>query len=140
MLNVEVVFGVMLLAVCAVTPLGAPDTLSVKGVVKVPCVTAHETPTLAACPAVSETVVGLAVRPQSGCAVTAKVNEMVLLTQPPAAVTVIVEVPALAVLVAVKVSVLEPPAVPLRLAGENAAVTPAGTPAIERATAELNPF
>jgi hypothetical protein len=46
----------------------------------------------------------------------------------------------LAVLVAVKVSVLEPPAEPLRLAGENAAVTPAGTPAIERATAELNPF
>jgi hypothetical protein len=58
-----------------------------------------------------------------------------LVTPPPAAVTVKVEVPATAVEAAVRVKVLLP-----LLVGAKLAVTPAGSPVIDNATAELNPF
>jgi hypothetical protein len=58
---------------------------------------------------------------------------------PPVAVTVMVEVPAVAVDAAVKVSVDEPEPGDAMDAGLNAAVTPVGRPEAERAIAELNP-
>jgi hypothetical protein len=53
--------------------------------------------------------------------------------------TVIVEVPAAAVLAAVKVSVELPEPGAAIDVGLNAAVTPVGSPVAERDTAELNP-
>ena len=48
--------------------------------------------------------------------------------------------PPVTVLAAVSVSTLDAAAVPLRDVAENAAVTPLGNPAINRAIAELKPF
>lgn len=69
------------------------------------------------------------------------VSEMVVLweTPPPLALTVIVEVPAAAVLAAVKVSVeLPEPGAAIEV-GLKAAVTPEGRPLAESDTAELKP-
>ena len=63
-----------------------------------------------------------------------------MVTPPPAAVTVMVEVPAAAVEAATSVKVLLPAPGEAMLVGAKVAVTPAGTPVTDRATAELNPF
>jgi len=69
------------------------------------------------------------------------VSEIVVLceTPPPLALTVIVEVPAAAVLATVKVSVELPEPGAAMDVGLNAAVTPAGRPVAESDTAELKP-
>lgn len=68
------------------------------------------------------------------------VSEMVVLWEtPPLALTVIVEVPAAAVLAAVKVSVELPEPGAAIEAGLKAAVTPEGRPLAENDTAELKP-
>jgi hypothetical protein len=63
-----------------------------------------------------------------------------LVTPPPVAVTVKVEVPAAAVEAAARVKVLLPLPGDAILVGAKLAVTPAGTPVIDNATAKLNPF
>jgi hypothetical protein len=69
------------------------------------------------------------------------VSETVVLWDkpPPLAFTVIVEVPAVAVLLAVKVRVELPEPGAAMDVGLNAAVTPAGSPLAESDTAELKP-
>jgi hypothetical protein len=69
------------------------------------------------------------------------VSEMVVLweTPPPLALTVIVEVPAAAVLLAVKVRAELPEPGAAMDVGLNAAVTPEGSPLAESETAELKP-
>jgi hypothetical protein len=62
-----------------------------------------------------------------------------LLTLPPAAVTVNVAAPTVAVDPAVNVTVLEPLPGEAMLVGAKVAVTPLGSPLIEKAMAELNP-
>ena len=62
------------------------------------------------------------------------------MTPPPVAVTVKVEVPAATVEPATKVRVLLPAPGAAMLTGAKVAVTPAGTPLMENATAELNAF
>jgi hypothetical protein len=71
---------------------------------------------------------------------TARLRVWVLVTPAPAAVTANVKVPAAAVEPADRVSVLLPAPGEAMLVGENFAVTPAGTPLIDRATAALNPL
>ena len=63
-----------------------------------------------------------------------------MVTPPPVAVTVKVEVPAATVEPATKVRVLLPAPGAAMLTGAKVAVTPAGTPLIVNDTAELNAF
>jgi hypothetical protein len=63
-----------------------------------------------------------------------------LVNPPPVAVRVTVKVPADFVVAADSVKMLLPLPGAAMLDGENAAVIPLGTPLIENATAELNPF
>jgi hypothetical protein len=69
-----------------------------------------------------------------------RLSVCVLLTPPPVAVTVSVKVPAGTVEPATSDKVLVPAPGEAILTGENVAVTPAGTPLIDRATGALNPF
>src|SRR5581483_408126 len=68
-----------------------------------------------------------------------KATVVVCVTPPPLAVTVTFDVPTAAVLLAVNVSVELPPPGAAIEAGLKLAVTPAGKPEAERATAELKP-
>jgi len=70
---------------------------------------------------------------------TVKETVLVCVTPPPLAVTVIVEVPLVAVLPTVNVSVELPPPGAAMDAGLKLAVTPVGRPDAERETAELKP-
>jgi hypothetical protein len=69
------------------------------------------------------------------------VNETLLVwvTPPPLAVTVIFEVPLIAVLLTVNFNVELPPPGAAIEPGLKLAVTPVGSPEAERVTAELNP-
>ena len=69
-----------------------------------------------------------------------RLSVCVLVTPTPVAVTVSVKVPAGTVEPATSDIVLLPAPGEAMLVGENVAVTPAGTPVIERATGALNPF
>ena len=71
---------------------------------------------------------------------TVRLRLCVLTTPPPDAVTVSVNVPGAAVEPAVSVNVLLPAPGEGMPVGANAAVTPAGTPLMERSTPALNPF
>lgn len=73
-------------------------------------------------------------------AATASVKACVLVTPPPVAVIVRVEVWAAAVEAAVSLSVLVPAPGEAMLVGVKVAVTPLGSPLMERATAALKPF
>lgn len=70
---------------------------------------------------------------------TVKETLAVCVTLPPVAVTVMVEVPVMAVLPTVNVSVELPLPGAARDAGLKLAVTPVGRPEVERETAELKP-
>lgn len=71
---------------------------------------------------------------------TVRLNVWVLVTPPPEAVMVRADVPGAFVELAVSVSLLLPLPGEAMLVGEKPAVTPAGSPLIDNATAELNPF
>jgi hypothetical protein len=123
-----------------VTPAGNPatDTLTVPlnpftavAVTAVPCPNA---------PAVNVKLVGLIARVKSATAAAAtfSVNVAVCISAPDVPVTVIVLDPATALLAAVKISVCEPPAVIVGVAGLTE--TPAGSPLTVIPTPALNPF
>jgi hypothetical protein len=123
----------------AVTPAGTPprekDTAELnaftRAVVKVMDVVAPAVTLALLAPGVSVKV--------AGCEIV-RLTVWVLVTPPPVAVTVSVEVPADAVEAAVNFKVLLPLPGEAILAGEKLAVTPFGTPLMDRATAELNAF
>jgi hypothetical protein len=127
-------------AVFAVTPAGAPATDTESAPVNVPFTEPQETCALVDWPTSSVTLAGFAERAQLAGTVTTRDKEAFCVTPPPLAVTLNGYVPAAAVFATVRVSMLEPPAAPLIVAGENAAATPAGCPVTVRATTELKPF
>ena len=71
---------------------------------------------------------------------TVRLRARVFDTPPPVAVTVSVNVPAVAIDAAARVKVLFPAPGEAMVEGAKVAVTPAGSPLIERAMAEFNPF
>ena len=121
-----------------VIPVGAPVTERPSGSVKVPDTEPQDTWTLAACPAVTVTLLGFADSVQLGGTLTTNETDAVRVTPPPLAVTVTGYEPAFTLVATVNVRVL--PAVAAAVADENAAVTPVGKPAAEKLTEALNPF
>jgi hypothetical protein len=121
----------------AVTPEGNPeadkDTAEVN-----PPLTVVEIVLLPELPCATERLAGEALTLKSGC-VTVRPIVAVWVTPPPVAVTVIVAVPAAAVLLAERVSVELPlPGAAIEV-GLKVAVTPDGNPEAESDTAELKP-
>jgi hypothetical protein len=92
-------------------------------------------------PWATDRLAGEALTAKSGAAGALTVSEMVVVwvTLPPLAVTVMVAVPVVAVLDAVKVSVELPLPGAAKLVGLKLAVTPVGSPDTDNDTAELNP-
>ena len=72
--------------------------------------------------------------------VTVRLTACVFVSPPPVAVTATLAVFVGAVEVAVSVKVVEPPPGVAMLVGAKPAVTPIGSPLIDKATADLNPF
>ncbi len=123
----------------AVTPDGSPDAERVTAELNPPDgVTVRPTGTVPL--RTTLTVEGAAVSARAGVgAVTVSATVAVLVRPPPEAVIVTVAGPVVAVLEAEKVTVLVPAPGAAILAGAKLAVTPDGSPAAERVTAELNP-
>jgi hypothetical protein len=117
-----------------VTPLGRPDADSVTLLLK-PFCAVIVTILAADAPRGSPRVAGSRDSVKFG-AVMVRTIFVVLLSAPEEPVTVTVAVPAVAVLLALKVREL----VPVVLDGLNAAVTPLGSPETPRATIPLKPF
>jgi len=90
-------------------------------------------------PAVTLTLVALGVSVKLGVK-TVRVIVWVLITPPPVAVAVRVDTPGVAVEVADNVNVLLPFPGAAMLVGAKLAVTPVGSPLIDKATTALNPF
>ena len=140
--NVNVLWplpGVAMLvgAKLAVTPLGSPlaDRATAElNPVPPAVVTVIGTDPLRATPAL------LALIESANVPVTVRLKVWVLVTPPPAAVMVRLEFPAGALADAVNVKVLLPLPGEAMLVGAKEAVTPAGSPLTDKATAELKPF
>jgi hypothetical protein len=124
----------------AVTPEGSPVAESETAELNPP-ETLLEIELVPEPPRTTETLAGEALTLKSGVAVLETVSETVVLweTPPPLALIVTVEVPTVAVLLAVKVRVELPEPGAAMDAGLNEAVTPEGSPVAESETAELNP-
>jgi hypothetical protein len=124
----------------AVTPAGRPDAERATAELKPP-LTVVETDELPEVPCVTERLAGEAVIVKLGeaAALTVRVTVVVWVTPPPVAVTVTVEVPVVAVLPAVNLSVELPLPGAAIEPGLKLAVTPAGRPEADNATAELKP-
>jgi hypothetical protein len=124
----------------AVTPAGSPLAESEIAELKPP-ETVVETVLLPEPPCATETLVGEALIVKLGDAVAETEREIVVLweTPPPLALIVTVDVPVVAVLLAVNVRVELPEPGAAMEVGLNEAVTPAGSPLAEREIAELNP-
>jgi hypothetical protein len=75
-------------AVLAVTPVGAPETASVSGAAKVPWTEPQETERGVDCPAIRLTLDGEAANVQLADTGTTAVNDVVWVTPPPVALTV----------------------------------------------------
>lgn len=120
----------------AVTPEGRPLALKATVPPKPP-VGVMVMVLIAVVPWLSDRLAGLAARENPGItgALTVRLTDAVCVSVPLVPVTVMLVVPVVAVLDAVKVSVL----LPLVDAGLKLAVTPAGKPLVERATLPLNP-
>jgi hypothetical protein len=124
----------------AVTPVGTPDAERATAELNPP-LTAVDIVVLPELPCTTERLAGDAVTVKLGAAaaLTVSATVVVWVTPPPVAVTVTVEVPVVAVLPAVNVSVELPlPGAAIEL-GLKLAVTPAGRPEADNATAELKP-
>src|SRR6476469_1161090 len=124
----------------AVTPVGTPDAERATAELNPP-LTAVDIVVLPELPCITERLAGEAaiVKLGAAAAFTVRVTVVVWVTPPPVAVTVTVEVPVVAVLPAVNVSVELPlPGAAIEL-GLKLAVTPAGRPEADKATAELKP-
>jgi hypothetical protein len=123
----------------AVTPNGSPVAERVTAELKPPDgVTVRPTGTVPARETLTEDEATVKLRAGVG-AVTVSVKVAVWTKPPPAAVIVTVADPAVALLDAENVSVLDPEPGAAMLAGAKVAVTPDGNPVAERVTAELNP-
>jgi len=123
----------------AVTPDGRPFTESVTAEPNpAGVVTATVTGTFPARTRLTVEVVAVNPIADAG-AVTVSATVAVLVRPPPEALIVTVAVPVVAVLEAEKVTVLVPAPGAAILAGTKLAVTPDGSPDVERVTAELNP-
>jgi hypothetical protein len=134
--SVKVLEAVALAGVnVAVTPAGTPDAARFTALLNPfsPLMLIVAVPLL---PCTTLKLPGNAERVKLGDAVTARATEVVADRLPDVPVTVIVALAGAALLLAVNVKVLEVVA----LAGVNIAVTPAGTPDADKATALLNPF
>ncbi len=125
----------------AVTPAGKPDADSETAELNPP-LTVVEIDELPEVPCTTERLAGDAVRVKFGDAAALTVTAIVAVCvrPPPVAVTVALNVPVVAVLLAVNFNVELPVPGAAMEAGVKLAVTPAGNPETERLTAELNPF
>jgi len=124
----------------AVTPLGRPLAERATAPLNPPAV-AEVMVVVAPVPCCAVTEAGLAVSVMLGDVLEVTVSEMavVLVTPPPVPVTVMVYAPTAALLLAVSVKVEVPDPGEAMLVGLKPAVTPAGMPLADRATALLNP-
>lgn len=115
----------------AVTPLGSPAAASVTAPVKPPAsVTAIVSVPLAPCANDNEVADGASVKPGGVSVFTVSAMVVVALVEPEVPVTLTAEVPTFAELLAVNVSTL----LPVAGLGENAAVTPVGSPDAAKVT------
>lgn len=121
----------------AVTPLGSPmvarDRADLNPAAPVAVTVMDPTP-----PRATVRLEALSERVKAGT--TERLKACVLVTPPPTAETVSVAVTAVVVAVADSVKVLLPAPVAAMFAGAKLAVTPAGSPAMDMATVELNPL
>lgn len=120
----------------AVTPVGSPVTENAIAALN-PFIPVAFNTTLAGLPAVTVAFAESAVSANVGT-ITVKLIVCVLVTPPPVPFNVNVEAPPTTAAVAFSVSVLLPLPAAI-LAGAKLAVTPAGSPLTDKATADLNP-
>ena len=124
----------------AVTPAGNPEAESATAELKPP-LTVVETVVLPELPCATDKLAGETLMAKLGAVAgfTVSATVVVWVTPPPVAVMVTLDVPAVAVLLAVNVRLEFPLPGAAMDAGLKLAVTPAGRPEAERLTAELNP-